>query len=208
MEEVARRLISRFMPDPFGTRYAILRADGSLLASDLMRSEEDRVRRAVVSLGEILKPDEFTFLGGREESFLILRASEDFFIVIRASKAAPGIMVSCARAMYRELREQLEAVKPEGAPGEALPTEEALPPEGEVLYELDPRFGSVDEALDTLPPSLIARNIVANLDRPLTARQIAEGLKSIGIEVPFEEVLRTLSYLEALRIIRRIAGPP
>ena len=205
MEEVVRRLLLRFMPEPSGARYAIARADGEIISSNFVKPEEDRIKKTLAQLKGMLKPDEFTFIGGKGETVLILRADEQFFVIIRSIRGTPGLMLSCARAIFSELRDRLgEIARPAGG------AEVELGPEAEVeigegpYYELDPRFSSVDEALNTLPPSLIARNIVANLDRPLTAEQIAAGLRSLGIEVSLEEVLQTLSYLEAIKVVRKV----
>jgi len=191
------------MPEPSGARYAVVRADGEMISSNLVKPEEDRIRNTVAQLKEILRPGEFTFIGGKEETTLILRADGRFFVVIRCIRGTPGPMLSCARAVFSELRGRLEEMaKPAGeAEVEAGPEVEV---EGGPYYELDPRFSSVDEALDTLPPSLLARNIVANLSRPLTAEQIAAGLRSLGIEASLEEVLQALSYLEAIKVVRKV----
>jgi len=203
--EAVRRLLLRFMPEPSGARYAIVRADGEIMSSNLVKSEEDRLGKMLAQLKEMLRPDEFTFIGGREETTLILRADERFFMVIRCARGTPGLMLSCARAIFSELRDRLEEMaRPAGEAGVEAGPEAGAEVEGGPYYELDPRFSSVDEALDTLPPSLLARNIVANLSRPLTAEQIAAGLRSLGIEASLEEVLQALSYLETIKVVRKV----
>ena len=206
MEEVVRRLIQRFMPEPGLTRYAIARSDGDIIVANLIREDEDYVRKVLASLTPILKPGEYMFMGGGEGGdFLFYRASEAIFIVLRSVRAPPGIMLSCARSMFRELEGELES-----GPRPPAPEEEEAPPAApeapeapeEPVYELDPRFGSVDEALDALPPSIVARTIVANLTRPLTATQIFMGLRSLGLEVSEEEVKSALNYLKSVRVIR------
>jgi len=196
MEDKVRRVIDRFIPEPGGTHYAITDARGEPIIADFPRADLPRIKQVVSSLAGVLKPDEFMFMGGKSGgTLLIYRASDRIFVALEALRGAPGIMLSCARSIYGELKEQLAEAK-------AL-----APAVGEAVYELNPKFSSPDEALKTVPASsFIARNIVANLDRPLTAREITAGLKSMGIETTYEEVLSVLEFLEVIGVVRKREG--
>jgi len=83
---------------------------------------------------------------------------------------------------------------------------------GDFLYELDPRFSNVNEALKAIPPTIswhptlnaVVRAIVTSLSSPLRLSQILQGLEDLGIKVSREEALKALEYLESVKVVRRI----
>ncbi len=130
------------------------------------------------------------------KKFLIYRASEGIFVIL-SSRGTPGTILLCARSLYRELRDRLEAKLRELA--------------GDFLYELDPRFSNVNEALKAIPPTIswhptlnaMVRAIVTNLSSPLRLSQILQGLEDLSIKVSREEVLKALEYLESIKVVRK-----
>ena len=81
----------------------------------------------------------------------------------------------------------------------------------DILYELDPRFSDVNEALKAIPPTIswhptlntVVRAIVTSLSSPLRLSQILQGLEGLGIKVSREEFLKALEYLESIKVIRK-----
>ena len=178
--------------------YAIISSDGQILASNFIGDYESYVREIWAVHGQALKPGELTFVGGVEEDkrLLIYRASEGIFIVL-SSREASGAILLCARSICRELGDRLEAKLRELA--------------GDFLYELDPRFSDVNEALKAIPPTIswhptlnaVVRAIVTSLSSPLRLSQILQGLEDFGIKVSREEALKALEYLESVKVVRR-----
>jgi len=178
--------------------YAIISSDGQIVVSNFAGDYTPYVREVWADHGQALKPGEFTFVSGMEEGkkFLIYRASEGIFVIL-SSRGTPGTILLCARSLYRELRDRLEAKLRELA--------------GDFLYELDPRFSNVNEALKAIPPTIswhptlnaMVRAIVTNLSSPLRLSQILQGLEDLSIKVSREEVLKALEYLESIKVVRK-----
>ena len=84
-----------------------------------------------------------------------------------------------------------------------LPVKAEVEPRFRVVYELDPRFSSVQEALERAPPSRLIWLVIESLDKGLNVAEITERLRRSGVETTCEEVLAVLQRLESLGIARR-----
>ncbi len=194
MEEKLKSVVRRFVPDMANPRYAIMNEEGEVLTSDFRSDELPRIKKLVSSISGELKPGDFLLKGSRSgDCLLVLKVDEKSLVAIGAAGASPGIMLTCARAVMSEFREEVE--------GALAPPEEK--PE-DVVYELSPSVGDVEKALRSVSGrSVLVRTIVANLDRGLTVRELTAGLKAAGFDVTHEEVLDILRYLEALSIVKK-----
>jgi len=193
--EKIERLVREWLAE---AEYAIISSDGQIVASNLTGDHASHIREVWADHGQALKPGGFTFVGEVEEGkrLLIYRVSEGVFIIL-SSRGTPGAILLCARSICRELGDQIETKLRELA--------------GDFLYELDPKFGNVNEALKAIPPTIswhpalntMVRTIVAILSSPIRLSQILQSLEGLGIKVSREEVLKALEYLESAKIIRR-----
>ncbi|RLI07582.1 hypothetical protein DRO32_03650 [Candidatus Bathyarchaeota archaeon] len=195
LREKIERLVRRWLAE---AEYAIISSDGQIVASNFTGDHASYMREVWADHGQALKPGEFAFVGEVEEGkrLLICRASEGAFVVL-SSRGTPGAILLCARSICRELRDRSEAKLRELA--------------RDFLYELDPRFSNVNEALKAIPPTIswhptlntVVRTIVTILSKPIRLSQILQSLEDLGIEVSREEALKALEYLESIKVIRR-----
>jgi len=191
LREKIERLVREWLAE---AEYAIISSDGQIVASN--STDASRIREVWADHGQALKPGGFTFVNEEGKRLLIYRASEGVFVVL-SSRGTPGAILLCARSICRELGDQIEAKLRELA--------------GDFLYELDRRFGNVNEALKAIPPTIswhpalntMVRAIVTILSSPVRLSQILQSLEDLGVKASREEVLKALEYLESAKIVRR-----